>query len=137
MASPLVRDSSKTLATGPLAGQIQLMSSSLSRDADADADPDADTGVGADAATPEAPLLTPEAAPLAAVATPSGRVSTFAVVTGRVPAALGSVPGGTTRSTCPTSMTSGLSRPFHFTRSFQFWPFSSPMRMSVSPGLTV
>jgi hypothetical protein len=71
------------------------------------------------------------------VGTPSGRVSIFDVVTGLVPAAFGSTPGGTTRRTCPASMTFGLGRSFHLTRSFQFWPFSSPMRISVSPCFTV
>ena len=68
-------------------------------------------------------VVTPDAAPLAAEAAAlasSGRVSTLAVVTGRDPAAFGSTPGGITRSTWPTSITFGLSRLFHLTRSFQF-----------------
>src|SRR5206468_10405149 len=32
------------------------------------------------------------------------------------------LPGGVTRSTCPTSITLGLSRPFQRTMSRQFWP---------------
>ena len=53
------------------------------------------------------------------------------VTTGTLPA------GGSTRSTWPTSITFGLSRLFHLTRSFQFWPLSRPTRIIVSPGFTV
>ena len=58
-------------------------------------------------------------------------------VIGLLDAAFGSTPGGTTRSTWPTSMMFGFSIVFHLTRSFQFCPFSRPMRISVSPVLTV
>jgi hypothetical protein len=45
--------------------------------------------------------------------------------------------GGTTRNTCPTSNRLGFSNWFQRARSRQFWPVSSPMRMSESPGRTV
>jgi hypothetical protein len=67
----------------------------------------------------------------------SDRVSTRAVVTGRDVAVAGSTPGGTMRITCPTSIRFGLPRLFQRIRSFQFWPLSRPIRISVSPGLTV
>jgi hypothetical protein len=57
--------------------------------------------------------------------------------TGRVTTKGFSLVGGTTRSTCPTSMMLGFSRLFQRTMSRQFWPFSRPMRIMVSPGLTV
>jgi hypothetical protein len=50
---------------------------------------------------------------------------------------VGSTPGGTMRRLWPTSMTCGGSRLFQRAMSFQFWPLSRPMRMSVSPGLTM
>ena len=48
-----------------------------------------------------------------------------------------SVEGGTTRTTCPTSIRLGFSRLFQVAMSRQFCPDSRAMRMSVSPGLTV
>jgi hypothetical protein len=82
-----------------------------------------------------------EAAAAGALAAPglasSGRVSTRATVTGRVVATAGSTPGGTTRITWPTSITFGFVRLFQRIRSFQFWPVSRPIRISVSPDLTV
>jgi hypothetical protein len=48
-----------------------------------------------------------------------------------------SCPGGLTRNTCPTSIKLGFSRPLHRAMSRQFWPWSRPMRIKVSPGLTV
>jgi hypothetical protein len=57
-------------------------------------------------------------------------------VTGRVTTA--SLPaGGVTRSTWPTSIWFGLSMVFQRLMSRQFWPVSRPMRIRVSPGLTV
>ena len=68
----------------------------------------------------------------------SGRVSTLgAVATGLAVTADASTPGGTTRSTCPTSIRFGFSRLFHLATSRQLWPLSSAMRISASPGLTV
>ena len=71
------------------------------------------------------------AAPEATGRASSGRVSVRATATGCATA------GGTTRSTCPTSITFGLSIPFQRATSRQFWPLSRPMRISVSPGFTV
>ena len=66
----------------------------------------------------------------------SGRVSAFDTVIGRV-----DTPGVLARrhhaQHLPTSITLAFSRLFHLTRSFQFWPLSSPTRIIVSPGLTV
>ena len=42
-------------------------------------------------------------------------------------------PGGATRNTCPTSITSGLAKLFQRTKSRQPWPWSSPIRVKVSP----
>ncbi len=63
----------------------------------------------------------------------TGRVTTPVSVAAA--AAVGA--GGTTRSTCPTSIRLALSRLFQRAMSFQPWPFSRPMRISVSPALTV
>src|SRR5438552_13092820 len=112
MARPLLCVSSNVVATGPLAGHIQLMSSSPSRLLPAG-------GEGVD------DNATPEAAPLAGAALASGRVSTFAEPGGlALFAAFRSVPGAATRNTWPTSIRFGFSRLFHLTRSFQFWPVS-------------
>jgi membrane-bound lytic murein transglycosylase B len=45
--------------------------------------------------------------------------------------------GGTTRSTCPTSIRFGFSRLFQRTMSRQACPVSRPMRITVSPRFTV
>ena len=66
-----------------------------------------------------------------------GRGSMRGVTTGREATWLGSWPGDTTRSTWPTSIRSAFSSWFQRLMSFQFWPVSRPMRISVSPGLTV
>jgi hypothetical protein len=62
---------------------------------------------------------------------------TRAVVTGRVVAVAGSTPGATMRITWPGSIRFGLTKLFQRIRSFQFWPLSRPIRISVSPGLIV
>lgn len=66
---------------------------------------------------------------------------TLGITTGRVTATsvpeLGTAPGDTTRRTCPTSIMLGFSMAFQRTMSRQFWPVSRPMRIMVSPGLTV
>ena len=49
----------------------------------------------------------------------------------------GAAPGGTTRTTWPTSMALGFSKLLQRAMSFQLWPCSKPMRIKVSPGLTV
>ena len=54
------------------------------------------------------------------------------VTTGREATWLGSWPGDTTRSTWPTSIRSAFSSWFQRLMSFQFWPVSRPMRISVS-----
>jgi uncharacterized protein (DUF697 family) len=77
---------------------------------------------------------------------PRGALAALAAATGAEAADAGgklrgalasSVPGGATRSTWPTSITFGLSRLFQRAMSRQFWPLSSAMRISVSPGRTV
>src|SRR3990167_1740522 len=64
-------------------------------------------------------------------------------VTGRVTTPLSdataceAATGGATRRTWPTSIRFALSRLFQRAMSFQLWPDSSPIRIRVSPGLTV
>jgi hypothetical protein len=50
----------------------------------------------------------------------NGRVSAVDTVIGRVDTPLAFSPGGTTRSTCPTSITFGFSRLFQRAMSRQF-----------------
>ena len=139
MPRPLLRASSKGVATGPLAGQIHTRSSSpASRGAAGGAAGATDTGDTADGAL--ATTIGDEAVPVGAEAplgASSGRDSTREGATLRADATVGSALGGATRTTWPTSMTLGLSMLFQRAMSRQFCPVSRPMRISVSPGFTV
>ena len=145
MVRPLLRPSSKLTSTGPAAGQPQFGPSPSLR---ASLDDDATGGTaGAGVTLAEAAAL-PDAAVVgragggvrvsAGVAVVVGRGSTRGAPSGltTTPVA-GSLAGGATRTTCPTSIRLGFSRLFQVAMSRQFWPDSSAMRMSVSPGLTV
>ena len=126
--------SSKPASTvaAPLVGQPQGMSSSgpLAWGAGAGAGVGAGAGAGAGVATVAVPRATLLAALAGGKAVAAGAGAGAAAVTP-------GVMGGATRRTCPTSMTLGLSSPFQRAMSFQFWPLSSAMRTSVSPGRTV
>src|SRR6185295_5566642 len=120
IARPLFFASSKPLITAPDAGQVQFTSSSGSRvvggapPADgavaAAGGIDGGAGVIAGAVSGGAVVVGAEAA--GAGRESSGRASTRAVFTPRALVAAGSVPGGATRITCPTSSELGLSMLF-------------------------
>jgi hypothetical protein len=132
----LLRDSSKGAETAAVAGHDQVMSSSPSRVVDVACGDVAGAGVAA-AVVVAVIAGGADAGAEAAARASSGRGSTRVEATGRLVAAAGSTPGATTRSVWPTSITFGFSRLFQRTRSFQFWPVSRPIRIRVSPGLTV
>src|SRR5207248_412949 len=125
-------------ATGPLAGQTQSRSSSPASRGAAGAAGATATGATADGAlatsTGDEAVAVGAEAPLGAS---RGRDSTRDGATLRADATVGSVFGGATRTTWPTSMTLGLSMLFQRAMSRQFCPVSSPMRISVSLGFTV
>ena len=58
-------------------------------------------------------------------------------MTGRDGLFAASMAGGATRNTCSTSITLGLSRPFHLAMSRHAWPWSKAILVSVSPGRTL
>src|SRR4051812_22355838 len=116
MTSPLILPSSNGATMLPFDGQAQRTSSSpscgacgggtaVTGAAAVDAAGGIDAGTEATTGGAEAGF---DAAPAVGTAF-KGRVSTRATVTAFVVASNGSVPGGTTLSICPTSITFGLS----------------------------
>jgi hypothetical protein len=125
--------SSKPAITAPVPGQMKTISSSpavaVAGAVDADAAGAAAAALAAGAAWP-----TGGVAPAGATDDDATGLDT-APVAGL--AAAVAATGGTTRSTCPTSIRFGFSRLFQRTMSRQACPVSRPMRITVSPRFTV
>src|SRR5512140_2830365 len=134
MSTPLLRCSSKpaTIVPDPAVGQAQGSSSSPGgAGVGVTGGRLATTGAGGWAALAALAALVAEAGETGAGTITLG-------VTGRATAtSVPAAPGGTTRSTWPTSMMLGFSMLFQRATSRQFWPLSRAMRINVSPGRTV
>ena len=144
MSSPLFFTSSKPASTEPEAGQTMATSSSVDVAVVALWTGGTGAGVTVTGATAVAVTVDPCTGVAVAVPVPAGATGTgaplaglFAAITIAGGTPIGTAVGGTTRSTCPTSIRLGLTSAFQRAMSRQLWPVSRPMRVMVSPGLTV